>query len=337
MTTLDPARLTPAPRPSGQEDAASSAAWLETLDVHAMEHGFHARLGQKHGALYTEDDERMLLVSFENAVDIRNTTPALPHGLKVAGKSGWSQLTLFSEGDTWFRDPEVYAFFDDLVDDGFFDLFDDVMFYGVGPGGYAACAYSVAAPFSKVLAIRPQATLDPARAGWDRRFLKARRASFTDRYGDAVTLLEASERAALVYDPLIAEDAMHASLFGAAPMHLHTPMLGRHPETLLEGMGVIEAMLRLLAKDRLTQASFASLYQRRKRSAGYLRQVLQVLEEKKRPLLQALWCRAALRETDRPRLRKGLEEAVAALEAAGRSLPPPRPPHAPAVTSTATR
>ena len=40
----------------------------------------------------------------------------------------------------------VYGFFDQILDDGFFDEFDTIIFYGAGPCGYAATAYSVAAP-----------------------------------------------------------------------------------------------------------------------------------------------------------------------------------------------
>lgn len=57
----------------------------------------------------------------------------------------WSSLSLISEGDTWFRDPAVYRYFDRLVDDRFFEGFDEVLFFGAGPCGYAAAAFSVCA------------------------------------------------------------------------------------------------------------------------------------------------------------------------------------------------
>jgi len=323
MNSIDEARFVPAP--PGGADVLGAEAWLDALDMHAMEHGFHARLGARHGALYTEDDESLLLVSFENADTIRAEDPALPYGLKVAGKEGWSQLTFYSEGRTWFRDPEVYSFIDDLVDDGFFDMFDDVLFYGVGAEGYAACAFSVAAPGARVLAIRPHATQDPRRAGWDRRFLSARRLSFDDRYGDAPALLEAAEHAAIVYDPHVTEDAMHAALYGPDVLHLRTPLLGPEPERDLEDMHALERIIRLAARGRLDSAAFARFWRRRHQSPAYLRRVLAHLRQAERPYLQGLWCRAALRHADRPRLRKGLEDAQNALAAEGRRLPPNRP------------
>jgi hypothetical protein len=309
-------------------DAPDSAeAWLDRLDAHAMEHGFHARLADRHGALYTEEDEDVLLVTFEEADQIRarsgDGTPPLPYGLRLAGREGWSQLCLYSEGRTWFRDPEVYAFFDDLVDDGFFDLFDKVVFYGAEACGYAACAYSVAAPGATVLAIRPHATLAPARAGWDRRYPDARRLDFAGRYGDAPTLLEAAEAAVLVHDPFVIEDAMHATLYGPDAMHFHTPHLGAETERHLDEMRMLEPLIRAAARGRLDAASFARLWRKRRTYPPYLRAVATLLERADRPWLEGLWCRAALHQVDRPRLRRGLEDAEAALARRGRSLPPP--------------
>jgi hypothetical protein len=43
------------------------------------------------------------------------------------------------------------------VDDGFFDEFEQVIFYGSGSSGYAAAAFSVAAPGATVIAVQPQA------------------------------------------------------------------------------------------------------------------------------------------------------------------------------------
>ena len=54
--------------------------------------------------------------------------------------------TKFTKGDTWFRDNRVYGYFDRLIADGFFEDFDTVIFYGAGSCGYAAAAFSVAAP-----------------------------------------------------------------------------------------------------------------------------------------------------------------------------------------------
>lgn len=333
MNTMSEAGIVPA-MPNSTDPSTATESWLDTLDDHAAEHGFHVRLGARHGVLYTEDDESLLLVSFENAPAIRMDDPALPYGLKVAGKEGWSQLTFYSEGTTWFRDPDVYSFVDDLVDDGFFDLFDNVFFYGVGAEGYAACAYSVAAPGARVLAVRPHATQDPRRAGWDKRFPGARRLSFDDRYGDAPALLEAADQAILVYDPMETEDAMHAALLGRNALHLRTPHLGPDPERQLDDLNALERIVRLAARGKLDAPAFARFWRRRRQSSAYQRRVLAHLRQAERPYLQALWCRAALRQAEKPRLRRGLEDSLAALDAAGKELPP-EPPAPPRLESAA--
>lgn len=302
----------------------TTAAWLARLDSHAMEHGFHARLADRHGALYTEEDQEVLLVTFENAEDIRaQEGEKLPAGLRLAGREGWSQLCLYSEGKTWFRDDEVYAFFDDLVDDGFFDLFDRVLFFGAGAEGYAACAFSVAAPGAAVLAIRPQATLDPARAVWDHRFMGARRLDFTGRYGYAPAMVEAAERVSLLYDPTVSEDAMHAALFGPRAQHFRTPHLGWQTEQALAEMGLTWPLVRAAALGRLDARSFARVWRKRHRHRPYLRSVLAVLAAQDRPYLRGLWARRVLREIDRPAFHRALAEAEEALDRESRALPPP--------------
>ncbi|RDC71678.1 phosphoadenosine phosphosulfate reductase [Rhodovulum sp. 12E13] len=302
----------------------TTAAWLSRLDQHAMEHGFHARLAERHGALYTEEDQEVLLVTFENAEDIRaQEGEKLPAGLRLAGREGWSQLCLYSEGTTWFRDAEVYAFFDDLVDDGFFDLFDRVLFYGAGAEGYAACAFSVAAPGAAVLAIRPQATLDPARAVWDHRFMGARRLDFTGRYGYAPAMVEAAERVSLIYDPTVSEDAMHAALFGPRAQHFRTAHLGWQTDQALAEMGVTWPLVRAAALGRLDRRSFARIWRKRHRHRPYLRSVLRVLAAQDRPFLSGLWARRVLQEIDRPAFHRALAEAEETLERDNRALPPP--------------
>ena len=71
-------------------------------------------------------------------------------------------MCVVSEHQDWFRDPHVIRHFDRLIDDGFLDQFNDVIFCGCYAGGYAAAAYSVSYPMATVIAINPQATLNPA-------------------------------------------------------------------------------------------------------------------------------------------------------------------------------
>ncbi|MDD8022965.1 MAG: phosphoadenosine phosphosulfate reductase, partial [Paracoccaceae bacterium] len=148
----------------------SDSEWQRQLEALGDETGYYERLGWSHGAFFA-DEGPVLLVSFEARGGIRaRSDDQMPLGYSVAQAGGWSSLTLICDHDTWFRDPAVYAYFDRLVDEAFFEDFDRVIFYGTGPAGYAAAAFSVTAPGATVIAIQPQATLDPRLSGWDDRF-----------------------------------------------------------------------------------------------------------------------------------------------------------------------
>ncbi|MAN98436.1 MAG: phosphoadenosine phosphosulfate reductase, partial [Roseovarius sp.] len=168
------------------------AAWCERANELAGDDGYAERLGDRHAAVLIER-KPTLLVSFEAFHRLPTLSPqAQPLGWALTKALGWSHLCLISERDTWFRDKRVYGYFDRLIDDGFFDDFEQVIFYGAGPCGYAAAAFSVSAPGAKVVMLSPQASLDPRVAEWDDRFLRMRRVSFSDRYGYAPDMLDAA-------------------------------------------------------------------------------------------------------------------------------------------------
>ncbi len=159
--------------------------WKSKLLEQADAEGMSQELGERHFATFI-DRSSTLIVTFETQQGIRAMSETQqPFGFELVKAQDWSHLCIISDGDTWFRDAKVYGFFDRLIDDGFFEDFDHVVFYGAGPCGYAASAFSVASPGATVVAIQPQATLDPRMTEWDDRFTDMRRVSFTDRYGYA--------------------------------------------------------------------------------------------------------------------------------------------------------
>jgi hypothetical protein len=187
--------------------------WCQKISEIAEEHGHFQALGKHHFAAFVED-KPILLVTFETVQGLRSLSDAShPIGWDLFKSHGWSHLSIIPDGHTWFRDPQVYAYFDRLVDDGFFDEFEQVIFYGSGSCGYAAAAFSVAAPGATVIAVQPQATLGPRVTEWDDRFVKMRRTDFTTRYGYAPDMLDAADQAYVIYDPYVAMDAAHAAMF----------------------------------------------------------------------------------------------------------------------------
>ncbi|SFL90646.1 phosphoadenosine phosphosulfate reductase [Shimia aestuarii] len=290
-------------------------AWLAKLEEIAEEHGYFQPLGAKHCATLIED-KPILLITFETMQSIQDRgDTGQPLGWELVRELGWSHLCLLSDGDTWFRDPAVYAYFDRLSDDGFFEDFDRIVVYGAGSCGYAAAAFSAAAPGSTVVALQPQATLDPDLAGWDRRFPEARRLSFTDRYGYAPDMLDAAEDAFVIHDPRQDLDAMHAALFARENVtRLATPFLGDDIEADLLEMQILFRILAKAGAGKLTPHAFHRLYRARRTHMPYLNALLREIERQKRPFIKALLCANVARRLKEPRFMRKLNMLVQAAD-----------------------
>jgi hypothetical protein len=290
----------------------SKEDWFDRLDELAEEHGSFEPLGPRHFAAFI-DAGRSLLVTFESHGQITRADPAAePRGFDFVRRLGWSHLAIVADAESWFRDIGIYRYFDRLVDDGFFEDFDQVLFFGAHAGGYAAAAYSVVAPGARVLALRPQATLDPRVAGWDPRYVEQRRLCFTDRYGYAPDMLDAADRAYVVFDPAQQLDAMHAALFTKPNVTtLRVPYLGSKLDQAFDGMKILAPAIEAAMDGSLSPARFAQLYRARRSHLPYLRALLTQLEADDRKLLAAHLCRAALVDRDRPHFSRKLAELQA--------------------------
>ncbi len=301
------------------------AQWKARLAALADENGMSQSLGDKHFAAFI-DQGNTLLVTFETMQGIHEFSDlAQPLGFDLVRNLGWSHLCVISDGDTWFRDGRVYGFFDQLIDDGFFEEFTNVVFYGAGPCGYAAAAFSVAAPGSTVVAIQPQATLDPRMSEWDDRFQEMRRLCFTDRFGYAPDMLDAAHQAFVIYDPLEQLDAMHAALFARANVtRLRTRHLGAAVQTRLLDMELLYPILSLAGSGKLTRQKFARLFRARRNSGTYLRRLLARLNAAERPVLTALLCRNVASRLRAPRFRKTLKALEQRAETGEFTIPPAR-------------
>lgn len=302
----------PGPSLAGVDDAD----WLRAFAGIAETEGHFQPLGPRHFAALVERGST-LLVTFETLPAMR--TEGEPLGWQMVREHGWSHLCLASDGDTWFRDPKVFGYFDRLVDDGFLEDFDRVIFYGAGPCGYAAAAFSVAAPGATVIAVAPQATLDPEITLWDDRFPQMRRTDFSDRYGFAPDMIEAADRAFILYDPLIMQDGAHAALF-RRPNVTRLPMrrMGPAIEADLKAMRLLPRLLELAAAGRLSRAAFARLARTRRSHPPYLRRLLAAVDGADRPALARALCRNVVGRMRAPRFARRLE----ALEAAAEDDPP---------------
>lgn len=287
----------------------SQQDWLVRLSQVGSEHGYFIRLGEDHYAALIEKKSQ-LLVTFETLQGIFALDEnACPLGWSMVNSHHMSHLALISDGDTWFRDRNIYSYFDRLADDGFFDQYDSVLFYGAGPCGYAAAAYSVCAPGATVVAIQPQATLSPEIADWDDRFSEDRRRDFTSRYGYAPDMLDAASKAFILYDPVVTLDSMHAALF-TRPNVTKLPMrrMGATLQTHLMELGLMQPLLELAAAGQLTRAGFARLMRARRDYPPYLRNLLAHAERAERRSLVETLCRNVTARMTAPKFARRLRE-----------------------------
>lgn len=260
-------------------------AWLAEVDETCENLGFFEQLGAMHFASFLEAGNN-LLVTFEDINQVRqHNVDAEPRGFGYARHDGWSHLALLSNGESWFRSKEVYDFFDRMIDDGFFEDFENIVFYGANAGGYAAAAFSVAAPECSVIALRPQATLDAQSAVWDPRYKAQRRQDFTSRYGYAPDMIDGAKNVFVAYDPIQRLDAGHAALFRKPHVTLlPCPLLGTDLDRAFDRMGIHDVMLKLAMEGALDDKRFAMLLRARRYDETYTRTLVNwlILNEHKR-------------------------------------------------------
>ena len=284
----------------------TTSRWQRFMEAAAYGDGYLQPLGQHHLAFFVKARSD-LLISFDTADSIRNRADTLPQYHAMARARNWSHLCVISEGETWWRDPAVFRFFDQLVDDGVMDNFERVVFYGEGPAGYAAAAYSAAAPGCEVVLIAPRATLDPEIAPWDDRHPTADTVNFTGRYGYAPDMTEAADRVWLIHDPHNPLDARHAALFDKPWV---TPLLARHTgentEDILIEMRIFDKIVEAAIVGTLSTRLFARLWRGRRSNASYLRDLLSTAETTGHPKREAMICRSVTQRLNAPRFARRL-------------------------------
>lgn len=302
--------------------------WKQQLEKVADEFGMFQPLGEQHFSTFI-DEGATLLVTFETQHGIHERSHTnTPLGFEFVKSHGWSHLCVISDGDTWFRDARIYGYFDRLIDDGFFEDFERVVFYGADSCGYAAAAYSVSAPGATVIAVQPQATLDPRMVEWDPRFPEIRRSSFTDRYGYAPDMLDAADQAYILYDSREEMDAMHAALFERVNVaRLRMRHMGDELQASLIEMDLLMPMIEMAGAGTLSPLAFSTLYRARRSNAKYLRNLMARLDAENRHYLNVLLCRSATERLRAPRLRRRLDTLLK--QAAAGNFAPPPPPRRP--------
>lgn len=302
-------------------DEMDRDAWNAELRAMGEEHGFFEELGADHTALFVKSG-KTLIVTFENLDHVFEHGNRLPWGFDFVQKQGWSILGLMAHDWTWYRDEDVYAFFNRLKKQKFFKQFDTVVFYGASMGAYAACAFSAAAPGATVVAISPQATLDRDLCSWEKRYQKAWIRDFNTDYGYAPAMTEKAKDVFIFYDPLEAPDAMHAALFqGKNITKLKCRFQGHRIASGLIQMGLLKPVVAGCVDGTLNRHSFYQMLRARRTFRRYLRELINRIDDQKHPLMVARLAEYVLAQGNGPVFRRKLNAANALLKKRGITPP----------------
>ena len=156
--------------------------WYKDIFPQGKFDEFYRKLGN-HAANYLKRDPNQLIITFDNLVEAGGRHYARDAwATKFIGDNGWSHLSIFAGGPTWFRDQRLIDYLLNLKAERFFRQYANVALAGMSMGAFGALAFAHLAPGSTLIAFSPQTTLDQSIAPWDRvgrfrRAFKLRRAA----------------------------------------------------------------------------------------------------------------------------------------------------------------
>lgn len=262
-------------QPKPPEVAPTEDNWDQIARQLAGQDGWYRAGPEGHSFLYMPRDPDTLVVTFDN-LDIAMTKreDRRPWGYNFIQEQGWSMLGVLAGGWTWYREPWVCDQFDALQKEGFFKQFRRVVFYGASMGGYAACAFSPAAPGCDVVAISPQSTVDRCIVPWETRYKTVWDRDFSGKYGDGAEVSGTAHRVSILYDPYEPLDAQHAARFRHANVqHLRAPLLGHRLGSALNQMGILNPIILGALNGTLTAQDYYRLLRSRRDLPRYQREL----------------------------------------------------------------
>ena len=250
-------------------------SWDRIATELSGENGWYRPGTNGHSFLYMPRSTDTLVVTFDN-LDITMTKreDRRPWGYSFIEAQGWSMLGVLAGGWTWYREQWVSDQFDDLAASGFFKQFKRVVFYGASMGGYAACAFSPAAPGCDVVAISPQSTVNKSIVPWETRYKTVWDRDFTGKYGDAANVSQSANRVSILFDPYEPLDAGHAARFtGDNVQFLRAPLLGHRLGSSLHQMGILSPIILGALSGTLSDTEYYQLLRARKSFPRYQREL----------------------------------------------------------------
>ncbi len=248
----------PAPPPCDKAQLTSTDPRFANLEDAALGTGGFYWESARHAVAFVPGNST-LIVSFESERDAKSSSERMPYDYETSnGALGCSVLGVMAKERNWYRDGFVQDAFDHLRDQAFFKAFSKVLFLGASMGGYAALAYSTAAPGSNVLAFSPQATLDRSLVPDDNRWGWTAKLDWSGRYANFDP--EACGSTFVLFDPTEPADRLHAQMLkGPNTLHLAAPFLGHGIQKTFGQAGIMPELVAAAATGTLTEQQFHRL------------------------------------------------------------------------------
>jgi len=265
--------------------------------------------GDENALMFAPRSKR-LVVSFDNISIAREEGQRWPWGFKVLWQDmGCSVLGVMGVQRNWFRQEFVHDSFEALRDQGFFDQFDEILFYGASMGGFAALVYQQCAPGSNVLAIAPQSTLNrnvlpnEDRWGWTKKL------DWEGRFNDAAGTLDTAGEVFILADPYYKPDYDQVSrLTGDNVTWLHTPFMGHQLPNAFVVMNIMKDLLYSAAGGTLTPQLFYKLFRARNDLPRFQHDLLMEAEKRGKIRSAIQICEYTLKKRKAGNIQRTLEK-----------------------------
>lgn len=294
-------------------------SWAQIASELAGQDGFFAEGPSGHSFLHVPRSPDVLVVTFDNLdIAMNKRADRRPWGYDFIEKQGWSMLGVLAGGWTWYREPWVAQTFDRLRDEGFFDRYKRVVFYGASMGGYAAAAFSAACPGADVVVMSPQSTLDKSMVPFETRYHAAWGFDYSGPYGDAAQSSRTARAVTILFDPYEPLDSGHVARFtGDNVILLRCPMMGHRLGSSLSQMGLLSKTILSALSGTIEPATFYRDLRVRHHFPRYQKELFNRAIQMKRPGLARRVGKWVLARGDNRAIRLGM----ASLEdqAAGRA------------------
>ncbi len=234
-----------------------SPSWYMEIFPAGPQDGFYYKFGY-HAASFVDRGTQQLVVSFDNLSDAGYPHPDIePWAGKFIREQGWSHLGIYSRGPSWYRDPKLIDFLENLRTQGFFKRFDKVAMIGTSMGGFAALTFSALAPGATVAALSPQSSLDPQLVPWEQRFRKAQNQDWRLPFSDAAEHTGTAAKIYALYDPFLIPDKQHILRLPQENItHLKAFGFGHKSAVLLRRMDLLKPMMLCMVTGSLTPEKF---------------------------------------------------------------------------------